>query len=125
MATATLDPAVDQAALFEFLLRLGDNALILGHRVSEWCGHSPALEEDIALSNTALDLIGHVEVADLDGDQDLDLIAHRSYTDELLWFANDGTGSFTPGMLLTTCPGCFAVSRMTMLRNSRTLPGKA
>lgn len=57
-----LKRAVDQAALFEFLVRLGDNALILGHRVSEWCGHSPALEEDIALSNTALDLIGQTQL---------------------------------------------------------------
>ncbi len=42
----------------EYLLRLGDSVLILGHRVSEWCGHGPYLEEDIALANTALDLIG-------------------------------------------------------------------
>ena len=53
---------VGNAALFEFLQRMGDNALILGHRVSEWCGHSPALEEDIALSNTALDLIGQTQL---------------------------------------------------------------
>lgn len=59
MATAT--PAVDQAAYFEWLLRMGDNTLILGHRVSEWCGHSPVLEEDIALANTALDLIGQTQ----------------------------------------------------------------
>lgn len=45
--------------LFEYLLRLGDDRLVLGHRVSEWCGHGPILEEDIALSNIALDLIGH------------------------------------------------------------------
>lgn len=45
-------------ALFEFALRMGDTALVLGHRVSEWCGHGPVLEEDIALANTALDLIG-------------------------------------------------------------------
>lgn len=45
-------------ALFQCLLRLGDNTLILGHRLGEWCGHAPALEEDIALANTALDLIG-------------------------------------------------------------------
>jgi ring-1,2-phenylacetyl-CoA epoxidase subunit PaaC len=51
-------PAVDQPAFYEWLLRMGDNTLILGHRVSEWCGHSPVLEEDIALANTALDLIG-------------------------------------------------------------------
>ena len=44
--------------LFEFLLRMGDDRLVLGHRLSEWCGHGPILEEDIALSNIALDLIG-------------------------------------------------------------------
>ncbi|MEM6276813.1 MAG: 1,2-phenylacetyl-CoA epoxidase subunit PaaC [Pseudomonadota bacterium] len=44
--------------LGEFALRQGDNALVLGHRLSEWCGVGPALEEDIALANTALDLIG-------------------------------------------------------------------
>jgi ring-1,2-phenylacetyl-CoA epoxidase subunit PaaC len=48
--------------LFEFLLRQGDNALVLGHRTSEWCGFGPALEEDIALSNTALDLIGQTQL---------------------------------------------------------------
>ncbi len=45
--------------LFEYVLRLGDDRLILGHRLSEWCGHGPILEEDIAMSNMALDLIGH------------------------------------------------------------------
>ncbi len=44
--------------LFDYLLRLGDDRLILGHRLSEWCGHGPILEEDIALTNIALDLIG-------------------------------------------------------------------
>ena len=48
--------------LFEFLLRQGDNALVLGHRVSEWCGKGPVLEEDIALANTALDLIGQTQL---------------------------------------------------------------
>jgi ring-1,2-phenylacetyl-CoA epoxidase subunit PaaC len=47
---------------FEFLLRQGDNALVLGHRTSEWCGTAPALEEDIALANTALDLIGQTQL---------------------------------------------------------------
>jgi ring-1,2-phenylacetyl-CoA epoxidase subunit PaaC len=45
-------------SLFHALLRLADNNLILGHRLSEWCGHAPVLEEDIALANIALDLIG-------------------------------------------------------------------
>lgn len=49
---------VSTDALFQCLLRLGDNTLILGHRLGEWCGHAPALEEDIALANTALDLMG-------------------------------------------------------------------
>jgi ring-1,2-phenylacetyl-CoA epoxidase subunit PaaC len=45
--------------LVEYLLRLGDDRLVLGHRLSEWCGHGPILEEDIATTNIALDLIGH------------------------------------------------------------------
>ena len=49
-------------ATFEYLLRLGDDRLILGHRLSEWCGHAPILEEDIALANIALDLIGQASL---------------------------------------------------------------
>ncbi|MEO0403083.1 MAG: 1,2-phenylacetyl-CoA epoxidase subunit PaaC [Pseudomonadota bacterium] len=41
---------------------MGDNALVLGQRLSEWCGHAPALEEDIALANIALDLIGQTQL---------------------------------------------------------------
>ncbi len=44
--------------LFLYSLQLADNALIHGHRISEWCGHGPVLEQDIALTNTALDHIG-------------------------------------------------------------------
>src|ERR1041384_1908882 len=43
---------------FEYLLRLADDRVVLGHRNSEWCGHGPILEEDIALANIALALIG-------------------------------------------------------------------
>ena len=50
------------APLLQFLLRTGDNTLILGHRLSEWCGHAPVLEEDIAIANTALDLIGQTQM---------------------------------------------------------------
>lgn len=46
------------AALLDFVLRLGDNNLILGHRISEWCSYGPFLEEDIALTNIALDHLG-------------------------------------------------------------------
>ena len=47
-----------RGALVEYLLQRGDDRLVLGHRLSEWCGHAPILEEDIALANIALDLIG-------------------------------------------------------------------
>ena len=56
------DELVARDTLFEWLLRRGDTALVLGHRVSEWCGHSPVLEEDIALANIALDLIGQARM---------------------------------------------------------------
>ena len=56
-AAPALDDAT-RAALVEYLLRLADDRLVLGHRLSEWCGHAPILEEDIALANIALDLIG-------------------------------------------------------------------
>jgi ring-1,2-phenylacetyl-CoA epoxidase subunit PaaC len=52
MAIVAVDPRTD------YLLRLGDDALILGQRVSEWCGHGPVLEVDISLANLALDLVG-------------------------------------------------------------------
>ena len=48
-----------QEEKFEYLLRLGDSSLIIGHRLSEWCGHGPILEEDIALINIALDFVGN------------------------------------------------------------------
>jgi ring-1,2-phenylacetyl-CoA epoxidase subunit PaaC len=59
-ATPSVVPAPAPApnALFEYLLRLGDDRLVLGHRLSEWCGHGPILEEDIAIANVALDLLG-------------------------------------------------------------------
>ncbi|MFL6752140.1 MAG: 1,2-phenylacetyl-CoA epoxidase subunit PaaC [Sphingomicrobium sp.] len=52
MASLAVDPRTD------YLLRLGDDALVLGQRLGEWCGHGPVLEVDISLANLALDLIG-------------------------------------------------------------------
>ena len=49
---------VHARALAEYALRLGDDALILGQRLTEWCGHAPALEVDLSLANIGLDLIG-------------------------------------------------------------------
>jgi ring-1,2-phenylacetyl-CoA epoxidase subunit PaaC len=50
------DPLED--AYYDYLLRIGDDALILGQRLSEWCGHAPSVEVDLSLANMALDLIG-------------------------------------------------------------------
>ena len=49
---------ISQKPDVQYLLRIGDTALILGQRIAEWTGHAPVLEEDIALANMALDLIG-------------------------------------------------------------------
>ncbi|HTT38202.1 MAG TPA: 1,2-phenylacetyl-CoA epoxidase subunit PaaC [Burkholderiales bacterium] len=49
-------------AHLNYVLRLADNALVLGQRLSEWCGHAPVLEEDLALANIALDLIGQARL---------------------------------------------------------------
>ena len=49
---------VDHSPAVQYLLRIGDTCLILGQRIAQWCGHAPILEEDIAMSNMALDLIG-------------------------------------------------------------------
>ncbi len=59
-----LDRTADLArtAPLQYVLRLADNALILGQRNAEWCGHGPALEEDIALANISLDLIGQARL---------------------------------------------------------------
>lgn len=49
-------------AELNYLLRIGDSSLILGQRLAEWCGHGPVLEEDIALTNVSLDLIGQARL---------------------------------------------------------------
>jgi ring-1,2-phenylacetyl-CoA epoxidase subunit PaaC len=56
MAIASI--SVSETPLVLYVLRRADDALILGHRLSEWCGHAPMLEEDMALANMGLDLLG-------------------------------------------------------------------
>lgn len=56
MASGTIQVA--ETPLVHYLLRRADDALILGHRLSEWCGHAPTMEEEMALANMGLDLIG-------------------------------------------------------------------
>jgi ring-1,2-phenylacetyl-CoA epoxidase subunit PaaC len=61
VATATVDGA-DDRALLTYVLRLADTSLVLGQRLGEWIGHAPALEEDLGLANTSLDLIGQARL---------------------------------------------------------------
>src|SRR3954451_6792069 len=92
MAVASIE--VSETPLVLYTLRRADDALILGHRLSEWCGHAPMLEEDMALSNMALDLIGQARelygyAARVEGrDNDEDKLAYlrdiRQYRNLLL-----------------------------------------
>jgi ring-1,2-phenylacetyl-CoA epoxidase subunit PaaC len=81
------------SATANYLLHLADNAVVLGQRNAEWCGHGPALEEDIALANVSLDLIGQARLlyqqaaTELGGDATEDRLAYfrdvpefRNYT---------------------------------------------
>jgi ring-1,2-phenylacetyl-CoA epoxidase subunit PaaC len=58
IAMAVVSISVNESPLVLYALRRADDALILGHRLSEWCGNAPMLEEDMALANIGLDLIG-------------------------------------------------------------------
>jgi len=90
---------------YNYVLRLGDNALILGQRLSEWCGHSPFVEEDVAMANTALDHIGRARMllthaADLEGqgrsEDDLAYLRNeRQFTNFLLCELPIGDFAFT------------------------------
>src|SRR3954453_12002489 len=84
-------------ALFEFLLRLGDDALILGQRLSEWCGHAPSVEVDLSLANVALDLIGpatHILNQANNGDGD-ELAFKRDVLDfKNCWLVEQPNGDF-------------------------------
>jgi len=84
----------DQENLYRFLVGLGDDAVVLSHRLSEWCSNGPYLEEDLALSNVALDYIGRARMfyqyaADIEGkNRTEDDIAYtrneREYTNLLI-----------------------------------------
>lgn len=88
-----------------YLLRLGDACLVLSHRLSEWCGHSPVLEEDLALGNIALDLLGQARALltragqldgqSLDEDQLAFLREERHYLNPVLMELPRGDFAFT------------------------------
>jgi ring-1,2-phenylacetyl-CoA epoxidase subunit PaaC len=100
MAIASV--TVSETPLVLYTLRRADDALILGHRLSEWCGHAPMLEEDMALANIALDLLGQARelyayAAKVEGrDNDEDKLAYlrdvRQYRNLLL--AEQPNGDF-------------------------------
>ena len=87
------------AARVDYLQRLGDDALILGQRLSEWCGHAPVLEVDLSLANLALDLIGQAtnflsEAGDADA-----LAFHRDVLDwKNCWLVEQPNGDFARTM---------------------------
>jgi ring-1,2-phenylacetyl-CoA epoxidase subunit PaaC len=91
--------------LFDYALRLADDALLLGHRLSEWCGRAPTLEEDLALANIGLDLIGQarqlyayageVEGTGRDEDRLAYLRQDREYRNLLLVELPNGDFAFT------------------------------
>jgi ring-1,2-phenylacetyl-CoA epoxidase subunit PaaC len=93
----------------QYLLRIGDACLILGQRLGEWCGHAPIIEEDIALTNMALDLIGQARgVLTLAGDQ-----CPQDYDEDQLAFLRDERDYLNP-TLVELPRGDFA---STALRN--------
>jgi ring-1,2-phenylacetyl-CoA epoxidase subunit PaaC len=112
MATALKDPH------YRYLLRLADTALVLGHRLTEWSSRGPTLEEDIALSNIALDLIGQaralygraVALGGKGPDED-ELVylrdAHEFLNVQLVERPN---GDFAATMARQLCHSAFAVS---------------
>ena len=94
---------MNKEALSNYLLWIGDNNLIMGQRLSEWCGHGPFLEQDIALTNLALDHIGQTQliydyVAELRG---------KGESHDDLAFLRDGD-AFRNSILLELPNGDFA-----------------
>ncbi|MBM7067842.1 1,2-phenylacetyl-CoA epoxidase subunit PaaC [Actibacterium sp. 188UL27-1] len=115
-----------QGALFDYLLRQGDTALILGHRLSEWCGVAPALEEDIAMANTALDLIGQTQMwlgyaAEVDGQGRTadDLAFRRDVWDfRNLLLVEQTNGDFGKTVMRQFLFDAFDVANLTALQGS-------
>jgi ring-1,2-phenylacetyl-CoA epoxidase subunit PaaC len=129
MAVASI--TVFETPLVLYTLRRADDALILGHRLSEWCGHGPMLEEDMALSNMALDLLGQARelysyAALVEGrDNDEDKLAYlrdvRQYRNLLL--VEQPNGDFAHTMVRQLFYSAFAdlYWRAMMTSNDATL----
>ncbi len=105
------------ASLVKYTLRIADDSMILSQRLSEWCGHGPAIEEDIALTNLALDLIGQatslyeyvaeVENVGKSADDYAFLRYERQYTNCLL--VEQPNGDYAHSMVRQLLFDCFRV----------------
>lgn len=112
-------------AFVEYLLRLGDDRLVLGHRLSEWCGHGPILEEDIAMTNVALDLVGQANLllqraGQVEGKgRDQDALAYlrdgREYRNALICELPKGDFAFT--MMRQFLFSAYAMQQWTALES--------
>ena len=115
------------APLLAYTLRLADSALILGHRLSEWIGHAPLLEEELALGNIALDLIGEARAlyayaGELEGKgRDEDAFAYRRDAGEFLnlLLAEQPNGDFAETMVRQLLYSAFAHPFWCALATSR------
>lgn len=120
----------ERRTLSEYLIRLGDDRLILGHRLSEWCGHGPALEEDLALANIALDLLGQASAmlslaGKLEGrGRDEDRLAYFRETTEFkgLLLCELPKGDFAFTIARQFLFDCYGVLLMEELQKSTFLP---
>ena len=115
-----------QRADVQYLLRVGDACLVLSHRISEWIGHSPVLEEDLALGNIALDLLGQARALltragqlgeqPLDEDQLAYLREERHYLNPVLMELPRGDFAFTQARNLIAA--CWLLPLWTRLQAS-------
>lgn len=101
---------LDRRADVQYLLRIGDTCLILAQRLGEWCGHAPILEEDIAMTNMALDLVGQARALLTRAGQ----LEGRAHDEDQLAFLRDERDYFNP-TLVELPRGDFAFS---VLRNA-------
>ena len=98
----------------QYLLRLGDTCLILGQRLGEWCGHGPVLEEDIALTNMSLDLIGQARALLTRAGQ----LQSPAFDEDQLAFLRDERDYLNPTLVeLPNGPGKPGDFALTVLRN--------
>jgi ring-1,2-phenylacetyl-CoA epoxidase subunit PaaC len=108
MTTPTLAASV-AGVLFDYLLRLGDTDVVLAQRLGEWVGHGPVLEEDIALANVGLDLLGQGRMW-LSYAGEVEALLHgKGRTEDQLAFLRDG-GAFRNLQLAEMPNGDFAAT---------------